>query len=119
MKWRNLNVVLCVGVAACASTSHVGRWGHDDAKHWAGVKLNSDGSCLIVGGAKGSVGGGLLCRYSMQGNTVTITEVFDGAHWSAPPERLTMTPLQGRDAYAASWEKGLELERVERLLWEP
>jgi len=120
-----MGVRSCVAVfgtfiaVACASQPYVGRWGHEDAKNWAGVALNSDGSCLMVGGLKGSVGGGMMCRYSVQGEIVTITEVLDGMHWNPPPQQLIMTHRRDRDTFTVSWEKNLELKRVPKLYHEP
>jgi hypothetical protein len=120
MRARNwcLAGIACIAVA-CATQSHVGRWGYDDAKLWRGVMLNGDGSCLIVGGIKGSVGGGGRCRYSVSGDTVTITELFDGTHWSPPPVQLAMNYRKNRDTMTMPGEDNLELSRVSRLFWEP
>ena len=111
-----IGVFVAVG---CASPTYVGRWGHEDANMWAGVALNPDGSCLMVGGEKGSVGGAVMCRYSVQREIVTITEISDGKHWNPPPQKLTMKHRGDQDTFTVSWEKDLELRRVPKLYHEP
>jgi hypothetical protein len=85
-----------VGATGCA-TSHVGTWEYRENHEYFRAVLNADGTCALTSDRDiGDLRGGLRtrCRYSREGDIISIIEVAD---LDAPgPLRKDLHPMQFR-----------------------